>query len=131
MNEHNNGNGAGPVLLDKAAIFAAAQVKTRDIQACGGTVRIKELSAAQVAELSDRVQNKNNNTRAMAIWVCASVIDESGACIFSQDDEEAVMQLGAQEVLKIGREVLALNGLTDLEAQVKNSGAQSIASNSA
>jgi hypothetical protein len=90
-----------PVLLGRAAILAAADLPTRDVQVpeWGGAVRIQALTGAAREALGKAAQQAGAGN-FQARLVAASVVDEAGQRLFTDADLDA---LGAKSAAALQR----------------------------
>ncbi len=108
--------------LNRDAIFRTKNdLKTESVEALGGTILIRELSAGKAAKLVKAIGLES--TDALLEWIVASVIDpESMLPMFTAEDTPALAELPAAEILKVANAAIKLNGF-DAETTAKNSGA--------
>lgn len=113
-------------MLTRAAIFATSDVKSTVVQVpewCGavlvqgmsGTMRDRwEVSVASGADATV--------TNARAKLVACSVVDETGAPMFTDEDVEALGQKSGAALTRIANVAMRLSGLNnhDLDDAVKN-----------
>lgn len=114
-------------VLDRSAILKAAggfKLKTIDVHIAelGGTVRLQELTGAEMSEWQSTVALQKLENRKIKLknrdaqLICLCVIDESGQKVFGIDDAPALGEWGASVVKHLFDECAKLNGLTKEEA---------------
>lgn len=100
----------------------ASGLKTAVVEALGGKVLIRELSAGKAAELYESF--KSGDHGANVSWVIASVVDpQLMVPIFEEKDRPTLNELSFVEISKISKAAIELNGLTSTEETEKNSAA--------
>lgn len=102
-------------LLSRSAILAADDLKHEDVPvpAWGGTVRIRVMTGAErdTFRLSIASASGVPVGRFSAALLAATIVDESGACMFTVADIDA-LQAKSAESLDVPAEVaMRLNGL--------------------
>lgn len=106
----------------KDAIFATTRsFRTQEIQAFGQTIKLKQLSAAQLKDIGLRVEKADPSIHNNVFWVIACALDDSWNRIFDWTDVDAVNGLAAAEVNKVAEAALLLNTGPALEQVEKNS----------
>ena len=118
-------------MLTKADILGANDLKTQVIECpeWGGSVTIRSLTAAQVQEHSrslftkevkngmggktttEYIVDPEKTSRSDARLVSMSIIDESGAAVFTEADIEALMQKSSAPIRRIAKAQAALSGI--------------------
>jgi len=104
----------------------ASQLKTRDVEAFGGIVTVRELTASEALALRERAKTDSlNELSAAAAWIIATVVDrETKQPLFTEADTSAILQLGNADINRLCQEALLVNGIGDrnqIEALAKNS----------
>ena len=129
-------------LLTRDAILGASDIQTEDVHVpeWGGTVRVKGLTAAQrdafeANAMKTRGKNVDLNFANIRARLAAlSIVDESGATLFTPADVQALGEKSAAALERVFEACNRLNGIgqSDIEELAKNSEAdQSDASPSA
>lgn len=108
-----------PVLGRDAILAAAKNRKTRDveIERLGGSIRIREMSTAEMMAYRKEVAEMDNAEAGMHL-VARCWVDEDGALLFS--GESALADLGSlpMEVLnEVSTAVVEVNGIGDKAEQ--------------
>lgn len=121
-----------PKLMSRAAILAAADIGTEDIDLSDvpgwGLVRIKDLTAAERDALEaglattvtdDRGRQKSTVTldNVRAAFCAATLVDEDGNLLFSRADVEALGAKSARALDRIFAKVRQRNGMTDKDVE--------------
>ncbi len=108
--------------LNRDAIFRTKNdLKTKSVEAFGGTVLIRQMNAAAGAVFAKHISADPFNS--LVLWVIASVIDpDTMELMYTEADLEALGGLKAQELRKIAEAAAELNKV-DLEETAKNSAA--------
>jgi hypothetical protein len=120
-------------LLTKAAIIAAPDIQTKDIDVpeWGGMVRLKGLTGTERDEFEDglfvdvvvngKTERKQDTKNIRAKVVAAALVDENGVQMFGQDE---IAELGKKSAAALQRcfdAAQALNGQgAKAEAAIKN-----------
>lgn len=106
-------------MLSKQAILERGKIKTRVVSvpewaddSGNGDVTIKQLTAGELLELRD------DNDGSIAI--ARSLVDESGARIFTDEDLPLVKGLAAAGRLRLNRAITEFNGIADIAEIAKN-----------
>jgi hypothetical protein len=114
-------------MLNRNQILGAVDVQTQDIDVpeWGGTVRIAMMSGAARDTLQAALVDNKKTSFFEAALVAATVVDDSGALVFSADDIAALQTKSAAVLTRIAEASMALNkiGAAAADAAVKNSGA--------
>lgn len=97
------------MLLTRDQILSANDLQTRDVQVpeWGGDVRLRQLSALQVTRWRDLPES---DTKYVALLV-SSIVDETGATIFTAEDVDALAQKNIRTVELLMRAAFELNKL--------------------
>jgi hypothetical protein len=108
-------------MFDKAAFLQAIKPKTTTVEIEGfGTVNIKQLSVAEVeaqrAKLKDDKSEDGKELFGLRL-LAASLVDENGVAVLSDDDLAAIRDAGNAPVEKLVSKVLELNGFARAEAK--------------
>ena len=120
-------------LLTRDEILGASDIKTEDVHVpeWGGTVRVKGLTAAQ----RDRFENASISQRGRSVdlnlanirarLAAMSIVDETGATIFTDADIRALGDKSAAALDRVFEACSRLNGIgeDDIEELAKNSDA--------
>ena len=94
--------------LSRADILKGPDLISVDMPEWGGAVLLRPLSAkAAMAIIGD----DQRQSAVAAKLIVASLVDESGERLFSDDDVAVVEDLDAKAVLRLSREIMRLNGL--------------------
>jgi hypothetical protein len=101
-------------MLNKEAILEAGKVKTKtvEIPEWGGEVIIRQLDASELLSLTNDVDG--------SMTAALSVVDESGARVFSDDDLPALRKLAAAGRLRLNRAINEFNGILAVTEAAKN-----------
>lgn len=99
-------------LSRESFLAAAKQLKTEVVECpeLGGSLTVRELTAGKATELGAKVRTDDKD--AMLLWLVASVVDETGALMFSDADIPQLKELSAAVVLRLGAKAVALAGLS-------------------
>jgi hypothetical protein len=112
-------------MLNREQILAAndAQTKDVDVPEWGGTVRIAVMSGAARDALQSAIDQKKGNAYFEASLVVATVVDSTGAQLFTEDDIDALRAKSAPVLTRVAAEAMAINkiGEAATEKAVKNS----------
>jgi len=118
------------VLLNKAAILAAQDLPTADLEVpeWGGWVRVKSLSASERDAFENDVVKRNgqnvqvNARNIRAKLVAMTVVGEDGAPLFGFTDVEALGAKSAKALDKVFTKASELAGLrpTDVQELAEN-----------
>lgn len=114
-------------LLNKAAILAAEDLKHEDVDvpAWGGTVRVRVMTGAERDEFRNAIQSDVGVPvgKFSAALLAATLIDETGARLFTMEDIDQLAEKSAEANDKPCAVAMRLNGLggNAIEAAVKNS----------
>lgn len=106
--------------LNRDSILAANHLKTETLEVpeLGGSVIIRELTAAKARELNS-IKDEN---MLPVMWVVASVVNEDGSVAFSAKDIPLFDNISQAAIRRISNAAIRLNGLLDgIEGQEKNS----------
>jgi hypothetical protein len=113
--------------LTKDQILAAsdAVIKTVDVPEWGGAVGVKAMNGLERDAFHATVGEKPTNARFSAALLVATVVDDTGAPVFTADDVDALMKKSAIAVARVFDVSLALNALGPkaVEDAAKNSDA--------
>lgn len=112
-------------MLNRDQILGASDVQTQDVDVpeWGGIVRISMMSgAARDALQASLVDNKKTSFFEAAL-VAATVVDETGALVFTPEDIAALQAKNATVLTRVAEASMALNkiGAAAADAAVKNS----------
>lgn len=106
-------------MLNKQAILERGKIKTRVVQVPewagdgdSGEVTIRQLTAGELLELRD----DNDGSAAIA----KSIVDESGARFFTDEEIPLVKSLAAAGRLRLNRIITEFNGIADIAETAKN-----------
>lgn len=104
-------------LLDKAAILAAADIKTEDVDVpeWGGTVRVRTMSGTQRDAFGAALlgpDGKPDMSQYRAGMVAASVVGEDGVLLFSSEDVKALGAKSAKALDRVFAVADRLNGMS-------------------
>ncbi|WP_426196183.1 hypothetical protein [Massilia sp. DWR3-1-1] len=114
-------------LLNKAAILGAEDLKHEDVEvpAWGGTVRVRVMTGAERDEFRASVASEEGVAlgRFSVALLAATLIDESGARLFTLDEIDQLAEKSAASIDKPAGVAMRLNGLggSAVEDAVKNS----------
>lgn len=110
-------------MLTRGAILGAQDLASEmlDVPEWGGQVRVRELSAAQMAAFKARsVDAVDTNSRtvkdgaalfALSCWVVAQgVVDADGARVFGDEDVDALGGKSDQVIERLAERILGLSG---------------------
>lgn len=114
--------------LSRDAILTVEDRKTSEVEVpeWGGTVRIRELSAAEVERMGFGVATPDGKTdlrRAEGLMVRViawGVIDEDGKQLFTKRDVEALGQKSHRAADRVADAIMKLTGLSEEEEETKN-----------
>lgn len=112
-------------LLTKAEILSAADLPTEDVPVpeWGGTVRVKTLTAGELAAFQDQFANGTRSIRVVRERLAAAtIVDESGNRVFSDDDVAALSAKSGAALDRVFAAASKLNAITgrDVEQLAKN-----------
>lgn len=103
--------------FDKSAFFAALKPKTSDVAVDGfGTVRIAQLSVAEVEAIRKVATNDDAKKEIGLRFVVCAVVDDDGSRVFSDDDLDQLRASSNEAIEALATAVLKLNGLLKDEA---------------
>jgi phage-related tail fiber protein len=114
-------------LLTKSAILDADDLKHEDVDVpqWGGTVRVRTMTGAERDEFRNSVNAEGGVGvgRFAVALLAATLIDESGARLFTMDDIDQLAEKSATSIDKPAAMAMRLNGLggAAVEESVKNS----------
>jgi hypothetical protein len=91
-------------------VLDSKDVEYREVKAFGGVIRIGSLSAAEMLDHNQRVEDKVRN--AGLILIVASIVDEEGKRIGDLKKLERLTQKNSKEIGKVVAEILDLNAMT-------------------
>ncbi|WP_059748671.1 phage tail assembly chaperone family protein, TAC [Burkholderia ubonensis] len=100
--------------MNKEQIFAAFApvIHEEPIKALdGATLRFKELSGTARDELYRGISGDNSNSNYEAAVIAASVVDESGEPVFTEDDVQALRQSRAAALEEVSRIAMRVNNI--------------------
>lgn len=104
-------------LLSRSAILAAADLKHEDVHvpAWGGTVRIRVMTGAERDSFRTSIASDAGVPvgRFSAALLAATIVDESGACMFTVADIDALQAKSARSLDRPAAVAMRLNGLGD------------------
>lgn len=105
----------GNKYLNKESILSCPDLTTQavDVPEWGGQVLIQSMTAAQRESFENSLSGENKFEGLRAKLVIASVVNESGVCVFTQDDAAALMAKSAAAIDRIALAVNKLNGFGD------------------
>ena len=105
-------------MFDKAAFLQAIKPKTASAEVAGfGPVSIKQLSVDEVDAVRAKLKaDKDTDTFGLRL-VTLSVVDESGACVFSDEDIPAIRAASNEAIEGLITKVLELNGYQRADAK--------------
>lgn len=106
--------------LNRTEFLAAKSLKTEtlDVPELGGTVIIRELTAAKAREL----HSIKEEAILPVMWVIASVINEDGTPAFTKADVPLFDDISQAAIRRISNAAIVLNGLDQPPEQIeKNS----------
>jgi hypothetical protein len=114
--------------LSRDTILSVEDYKTDEVEVpeWGGTVRIRELNAAEVEHMGFGVagpDGKMDLRRAEGLTskvVAWGVIDEGGNQVFAEGDIKALGQKSHRAINLVAGEIMKLTGLSVEEEEVKN-----------
>ena len=116
-------------ILSKDQIKGAADRKTEDVAVPewgeGVGVRIRTLTVAEHRSFTSNLgdKDKDDDATLCAQLMVAACVDESGTPIFALGDVSWLLEKSSSAVKRIGRAIMALNGLNKgaVEESRKNS----------
>jgi hypothetical protein len=99
--------------LTAAEILGAQDVEIRevDVPDWGGTVRLRTITAEEMASLSSDTKKESS---VVALLVIAAV-DEDGKALFTANDFSALKKKSLRPFLQLQKIVGEMNGLNDLQ----------------
>ena len=102
-------------MLTRDQIFSANDFKTKDIpvEAWGGTVRIRGLSAKDRDEFESSLALTQDMRNLRARLVVKSIVDDQGVRVFSDEDAEALGDKDGEVMDMLFDEVRNLSGMSD------------------
>jgi hypothetical protein len=109
-------------ILTREQILEAARRKVEKVDAFGGTVCIRRLTAIEFIDLQAKVNADRD--RAYVWWLVWCVCDPKGSQVLTPDDAEALAGASIADVERVLVEAYRMNGI-DQEEQEKNSKARS------
>ena len=112
-------------LATREAILAARDWRHEDIEVPGwGTVRIRELSAAEYTEFAREFAGvTTGDVEALKLFgrlVVAAVVDEQGEQLFTAADLEVVQCKSLRTLQYVAEQILRFNGIGGDEGAEKN-----------
>ncbi len=104
-------------MLSRDEILSKAIVKQEvvNIPELGGDIIVSEMTGAERENWENSIEEKGRRTNLRAKLLVASLVDESGSRLFSQDDIEAVSKLPFSIIEKLCDISSKLNGFTSKE----------------
>lgn len=113
------------MVLDKAALVAAAQAITQEVEIkeLGGKVRLRQPSALDMnAVLKATQADKEGGTASMIEYLAAAIIDDKGERLFQTEEDKTVLASLSFDVLnKIFAAAQPKTEPPDEGAELKNS----------
>ena len=105
-------------MFDKTAFLQAIKPKTSAVDVEGfGAVTIKQLSVAEVEAVRAKLKKDDDADTFGLRLVTLSVIDESGAAVFTDEDLPSIRAASNEAVEVLVTKVLELNGFRKAEAK--------------
>ena len=89
-----------------------------DVPEWGTVVSLRTLSAAEAMDFNDKI--KKNDKEAPARLVILSAVDAEGQPLFSEKDLGALQRKSLKAILRLQKEAMKLNGLSEDADAVKN-----------
>lgn len=107
--------------LDKAALLSlfAPKIIEKDVPGVG-TVRLRELSAPEVADIRERCKTDADKADFGFLLVISSVVDGDGAQTFTADDLPSLRAAAQSRIGALVSAVMEINGFTLAEGAEKN-----------
>lgn len=102
--------------MNKETIFQKSKPRTDKVEipewglTGDNALTIREFSAGYLIELGEEKERDSKQDAERSI--IASVIDENGAPIFSEEDLPALREMGAAGRIRLSRAINALNGMS-------------------
>jgi hypothetical protein len=109
------------MLLTKEQILNAT-LKKADIEAFGGTVRIRELTSKEREDyeqfVSDIGKRQLTNIRSRLLAYC--IVDNEGTPMFSEKEVDSLNKLSSSDVDYVWKEIQKLSGIANENDTEKN-----------
>ncbi|XBQ15800.1 MAG: hypothetical protein ABL308_12685 [Oceanicaulis sp.] len=101
---------AKKALLSAAEILAAEDLKTEDVDVpeWGGAIRLREWSGVDMLAYETEAEQADGS-RALAVAISMSAIDEAGSRLFTADDVEALAKKNGKVLIRLMAKIRALN----------------------
>lgn len=99
------------MIKNLAELFAAGALRSRAVEVCGVSVKVRELSVANRAEIV-RLSEKDPAAVPQAV-VRMCVLGEGDALLFGADADDQVAQLRPELVDGLAQEIMRLSGLVE------------------
>ena len=99
--------------LSAAEILASQDLETVDVEVpeWGGTVRLRAMSGEEATKFVDSLGGKTSTSAVKVVMLCA--IDEEGNPLVSGEQLELLAKKSLRAILRLQKEVLRINGMTD------------------
>ena len=103
--------------LSAVEILSANDIEVVDVEVSewGGTVRLRSLSGDEAARFGEMFE-KDKTGAALKI-LALSAVNEAGERLFSDEQVVQLKQKSLRAILKLQKEALRINGLTDDEGK--------------
>ena len=110
-------------MLSKEQILSNVNLKTETINVAewGGDIIVSEMNGAGRDSFEQAITEKDKNGKLInprAKLIAATVVDESGAFIFSQDDLSSIGKLSYKVIDRICEVAQRLNGMRDVDVEL-------------
>jgi len=101
--------------LTAGEILSAQDIETVDVEVpeWGGTVRLKSLSGEEASRFGEMFEK--DKTGASLKILALSAVNEEGERLFSDTEVAQLKRKSLRAILKLQKEALRINGLTDDE----------------
>lgn len=108
-------------ILDKATFLAAVAPKITQVEIEGvGSVSIRQLALKEVEEVQKGISEVGENKALGLRLVAASVVNEMGERMFSDDDIETLRASASGPMNDLAEAVMKLNGFASAADQSPN-----------
>ena len=95
--------------MNKQDIFKSYALKTGSVEAFGGSLTIRELSAGAMDKM--RKVEGGSELEMAVVSIIAGVIDENGKAMFVDGDLSKLMEMSATDLVKISSAIIELSDL--------------------
>ena len=108
--------------MTREQILQATGLPIETVDAFGGVVRIRALSAQDQFRYEEEAREQPDVVHKLALMAIYSIVDNDGNRMFTRDDILSFLDKSGRSLIAIGEKAAALNGVNakELEALEKN-----------